>query len=182
MPEEIKKDPEKKSSRFKKSTVILSAVFLLLVGGIYFWQSWLSPEAWNKLKYDLFMKYYVGPYEKAMREDVYGGKTPEETLQMFIEALKKNDVELASKYFALETNEKSQDYLTRRKWEEGLKNMKEKNGLDEMIIKIQNTTSTGYTWDKKGMSYESLGEDGLIDVLIEFGLNEYSGVWKIESM
>jgi len=36
-----------------------------------------------------------------MSEDTYGGKTPEETLNLFIEALKKEDLELASKYFVL---------------------------------------------------------------------------------
>lgn len=39
--------------------------------------------------------------ERPYREDTYGGKTPEETFDMFLDALKKEDVELASKYFAV---------------------------------------------------------------------------------
>ena len=31
--------------------------------------------------------------------DTYGGKTPQETLQMYIDAVEKGDYELASKYF-----------------------------------------------------------------------------------
>ncbi len=37
-------------------------------------------------------------YEEAMR-DTYGGKTPQETLSLYITAVEKGDYELASKYF-----------------------------------------------------------------------------------
>ncbi len=43
--------------------------------------------------------------EKPYRNDKYGGKTPEETFDMFIAALEKSDVELASKYFVLKKQE-----------------------------------------------------------------------------
>jgi len=37
-------------------------------------------------------------YEEAMK-DTYGGKTPQETLSLYISAIEKGDYELASKYF-----------------------------------------------------------------------------------
>lgn len=37
-------------------------------------------------------------YEEAMA-DIYGGKTPQETLSLYIDAVEKSDYELASKYF-----------------------------------------------------------------------------------
>ena len=37
-------------------------------------------------------------YRRAMT-DTYGGKTPQETLRMYIDAVEKGDYELASKYF-----------------------------------------------------------------------------------
>ena len=46
-----------------------------------------------------------GRLEKAYRNDKYGGKTPEETLDLFVAALEKGDVELASKYFVLNKQE-----------------------------------------------------------------------------
>ena len=52
-------------------------------------------------KADKAVERFQGSLEQPYKEDVYGGKTPEETLQMFIEALKKEDIELASKYFSL---------------------------------------------------------------------------------
>src|SRR3989338_5338672 len=44
--------------------------------------------------------------EAPYRNDKIGGQTPEETFDMFIAALKKEDIELASKYFVI----KKQDY------------------------------------------------------------------------
>ena len=45
------------------------------------------------------------------REDPYGGTTPEETLRLFIEALKKGDVELASRFYIISEQEKQQKKL-----------------------------------------------------------------------
>ena len=42
---------------------------------------------------------------KSYRDDKYGGKTPEETFNLFITALKKEDVNLASKYFIFSKQE-----------------------------------------------------------------------------
>jgi len=41
-------------------------------------------------------------YVEQFKNDTVGGKTPEETLKMFVAALKKGDVELASQYFSLD--------------------------------------------------------------------------------
>lgn len=49
--------------------------------------------------------------ERRYAEDTYGGTTPEETLQLFIDALKKGDTDLASKFFVLEDQEERLVYL-----------------------------------------------------------------------
>jgi hypothetical protein len=43
--------------------------------------------------------------EKQYADDPYGGDTPEETLRLFIEALKAGDTDLAAKYFILDKQE-----------------------------------------------------------------------------
>ena len=43
--------------------------------------------------------------EELEKQDFVGGKTPEETMEMVIEALEKNDVELASRYYSVEVRE-----------------------------------------------------------------------------
>ncbi|TSC61699.1 MAG: hypothetical protein Athens041674_682 [Parcubacteria group bacterium Athens0416_74] len=50
--------------------------------------------------------------EAAYRKDTYGGKTPEETLELFIEALEAKDYELAAKYFVIEKQDVAKSDLT----------------------------------------------------------------------
>jgi len=174
-------------NKYIKSAVILLTVFLFVGGLAYVWNQWLSPAAIEGWKYDLYQKYYVDKYENAMREDVWGGKTPEETLQLFIEALKKGDIELASKYFALNTNENSEYYLTHEEWKIAIEKTRDERGLESIISGLKDLKPVGYSesykWkDSKGFSFEKLNEDGTVGVTVELVSNPYSGVWKIESM
>ena len=50
-------------------------------------------------------KQQADDYLRAMA-DTYGGKTPQETLEMYIDAVQKGDYELASKYFIGDKQEK----------------------------------------------------------------------------
>ena len=86
-----------------------------------------SPE-YQAIKYfdDLKSKY---------ENDTYGGATPEETLQLFVDALKKGDVDLASKYFMVEEQEKQVAYLQDRQ-AKGLLNV-----IVENAIKLKLTES-----------------------------------------
>lgn len=71
---------------------------------------------------------YFKDLERRYREDTYGGDTPEETLQLFIDALKKGDVELASRYFVITEQEKAKV---------DLKEAKGKNTIDQVIKRIE---------------------------------------------
>ena len=53
----------------------------------------------------------MGEWERLYREDTYGGTTPQETLSLFIEALKKGDTDLAAKYFVPDEREETITYL-----------------------------------------------------------------------
>ena len=55
--------------------------------------------------------------EKQYAEDPYGGDTPEETLRLFVDALKTGDMELAAKYFVLDKQQE---------WREDLAKIEEK--------------------------------------------------------
>ncbi|OGN23567.1 MAG: hypothetical protein A2918_00640 [Candidatus Yanofskybacteria bacterium RIFCSPLOWO2_01_FULL_42_49] len=72
---------------------VLILVVLAIVWFLPGYKSWQLKRAYDKVE----EPYYA---------DTYGGKTPEETYDMFIDALKKGDVELASKYFVVEDQEK----------------------------------------------------------------------------
>lgn len=124
-------------------------------------------------------KYYdwEANYTKAMTEDTYGGKTPEKTLQMFIAALKKEDIDLASKYFMLNTVGKVD-----QKWIDGLVKTKEAGKLQEVannleIAKSEDTSSIlNTTW------FTVPSVDGSAAHEILFSLNKFSKIWKIESL
>ena len=62
-----------------------------------------------------------------MKNDTFGGATPEETLALFIEALEAEDVELASKYFLPDDREEMKSDLEKAKQEQQLSQVIEKN-------------------------------------------------------
>jgi len=105
---------------YKGSTIflvlIISAVFLFFVITLP------SHRIWN--------------YEKtsdetiqSQDEDNYGGKTPEETFNMFVGALENNDFEMASRYFIIEKQ---------KVWLKTLQEYADNNVLGEFIKEIKN--------------------------------------------
>lgn len=96
--------------------------------------------------------------------DTFGGRTPQETLDMFISAVEKGDYELASKYFVIEKQ---------AEWKEDLSTA---TNVVELLTDIQVARLSGgeYSFDKKSYSiYEP--------VLVSFILYP-SGNWKIEEI
>jgi hypothetical protein len=168
-----------KKSRWKFWAIIIAFFLVVIIAALYFaWQWYLSPEAkmaiQSQKSYEAYMR-MMDRYEAAMRADTYGSSTPEGTLQMFIAALKKGDAELASKYFLLDESG------SRTKWEDGLIDAVSNNRAESIIKGVQEAMSDKVQ-DGNDIAFESLDSNGIVDILIEMKLNEYSGVWKIESM
>src|SRR3989338_7916625 len=86
--------------RLTKSLAGVGAVILVGAGVLFFIQYLNEKESPEKKAEEAMRQ-----IEKAYREDPYGGITPEETLQLFIDALKKGDTDLAAKYFVLDKQE-----------------------------------------------------------------------------
>lgn len=168
---------------FGKFLIGFLAIMILVGGGYFVWDRYFSSRAkLNRETQKNYEKYLAWQenYEKAMKEDTFGGKTPEETLQLFIEALKKEDVELASKYFALEDNLNDPDYLTRKKWEEGLRKAKEENRIEEIINILSRAIPTKDQEISRDTFWFSIYDGkGEITQLIEMIFNHQSRVWKI---
>src|SRR3989338_10124979 len=74
-------------------------------------------EAW---KYQRLVSKIEAPY----KNDKYGGKTPEETFDLFLDALRKEDVDLASKYFVIPKQDN---------WGKALQEYKQQNLLANFI-------------------------------------------------
>jgi hypothetical protein len=121
-------------------------------------------------------------YIAAMTADTYGGKTPQETLDMFIDALRKDNTELASKYFALETNENdAENYLTRKKWEQAIAKAKEDGKLSQIVEILSKAQPAGSAF-KNSFGFEVRDENNQLIVDIGMVFNTYTKVWKIESL
>ena len=146
--------------------MVLVLVLLVAGGAVYYF--------WPQAVVDPGML-LIQNYEKQMRADTYGGKTPEETLKLFIEALKKEDVELASKYFILDDNG------SREKWVVRLNELKEKKLLLTMAEDIEKDAKPAKPVYEGDAGFELFNNDGTVGVLIDMELNKYSGVWKIEN-
>ena len=82
-------------------------MILIVFGVIVFvWYGYVGTVKYINWKWWQRMKNEAANFEKEIADkkakivaDTYGGKTPQETLDMFISAVEKGDYELASKYF-----------------------------------------------------------------------------------
>lgn len=116
-------------------------------------------------------------FAQAMKNDTFGGKIPEETLDLFIEALKNDDIELASQYFIL-----NQD-MTRGTWLGALNIIKENKLLDEMVADLENKTGpVSDNIENSDVFRFTISDDKTMITTITLRLNKFSGVWKIESL
>ena len=102
-------------------------VIITALAGFYGWERW-GDQYMAKWRAE-------SNYKMVMKADTFGGKTPEETLNLFISALKSGDAELASKYFMLDEN------LSREKWLKTMLIFKEKGLLNNMAddVKLSST-------------------------------------------
>lgn len=91
---------------------MLVGVFLLYVVGFWvvrWYNLWQGQKRVNDLA-QAMQRASRDSYDRAM-QDTYGGKTPQETLRMYIDAVEKGDYELASKYFIEDKREEEKKNL-----------------------------------------------------------------------
>lgn len=109
-----------------------SAVFLLAVFAALVIWAMLNLGPWLKIWQDQrAARVTQKQLEEFYLNDKYGGKTPEETINLFITALRRDDIELASKYFVLDKQEA---------WLRTLTIYKSQDVLGSFIEELQSTT------------------------------------------
>lgn len=91
---------------------------------------------WGLLRFSIYLRERAGreasqniqqQLQAPHLNDTFGGKTPEETFNMFLKALKKGNTELASRYFVFNKQDN---------WKETLDELKQKNLLDDFIDEL----------------------------------------------
>ena len=139
------------------------ALFLFTIGYDYY-EQWRGEKQVEKLA-EALRQMEQEIYNKKAADKI-GGKTPQETLQMFIDAVEKGDYELASKYFVIEKQEEEL---------RSLQNSPKKNIENVMnMLKQTQYPEEGYSMNKKNyVAHEPL--------FVSFVLYP-SGNWKIEEI
>ncbi|MEK7078218.1 MAG: hypothetical protein AAB911_01480 [Patescibacteria group bacterium] len=157
------------ANRFSKmmGKVWLIVFFAAAGAGLlfYLWQYGpFSPGAREARRAENFIK----EWEDRYKNDTYGGATPEETLQLFITALKNGDTDLAAKYFLIDDQEK---------WREDLSKIKEKNLLEAMVKDLERLKKTRA--DEKEVFYTTTNEENIVSVQLIIRKTPYNDKWKI---
>jgi len=109
--------------------VVFAAAFALGNAVKYYLDIW---------KADRNVKSFQSAFDALYKGDAYGGKTPEETFDLYLAALKKGDLELASRYFVVERRKIITDDLLE---------METKNQIADYIKELDSISRQG--WVKK---------------------------------
>lgn len=173
--------------RYLKFIAGFLGIIIVTIGGFFILEQYLNPSEKFVRQLEKQNEVYTKweeQYKQAMEEDIYGGKTPKETLKMFIAALEKEDINEASQYFQLETNEKSKDYLTRDKILPQMETYKAQNKLGELVNLLSKLEPSKSNQSAEDGDYEFVfyGADGTVEMSLLMVLNQQSKVWKIASL
>lgn len=162
-------------SIFKKILVVV----LIVVGILTLWAFIDSGyQAWQGYKWQKQTAKFQDVLEQPYKEDFYGGKTPEETWGMFLDALKKGNVELASKYYDVAHQERAKEMIEKIKQEDGQ--------LQEWIKDLEGLQkSSRESLDGQAQYYYNYFDKQFKQTLsapVNFYFNPYTKVWKIISL
>lgn len=146
--------------KFSVFTLAIVALGAIALYGIQFYRYKNSPE-YRVLK-------DMENLKKQYAEDPYGGDTPEETLRLFIDALKSGDTDLAAKYFILDKQQE---------WRKDLAQIKDKGLLKNVTTELENTKLTKKTEEEA--FFTLVNKDNIADAELIIGKNIYNKRWKI---
>jgi len=137
-------------------------------------REWVSAMLGQKL-----LQRSVDNYAKEVKKDKFGGKTPLETYMMFVEALKNEDIDLASKYFIKEKQSEYKEFF------EEIKKAGKWDLMMKDVLAERNLKGGEYLGDA-AYSLEVTGEDKFVSATVSIVLplnlsgQPISDIWKIE--
>ncbi|MDP3795064.1 MAG: hypothetical protein Q8R13_04000 [bacterium] len=128
--------------------------------------AWLYWDYRTSEEYQI--KKEIEAIKKEIAEDPYGGETPEETLRLFIDALKKGDTDLAAKYFVYDEQEE---------WREDLTVLKQKDFIDDTVSDLEQLILSKETEDRA--FYTLVDENNVVTSQLILHRDPQSRKWKI---
>lgn len=150
-------------------------ISLIIFGIIVFvWYSYVGVVKYMNWKWYEGMKKEAVKFEKELADketkimsDTYGGKTPQETLVLFITAVEDGDYELASKYFVVERQ---------GEWENELFEIKQAKKIDIFLDPLKETLNSLGEFSKDSNRY-FINDPVSVDLIIY-----PSNLWKIDEI
>lgn len=161
---------------------------------VFLWQQWGMLQV-EVLRYQLDQP--VREHQKLVAKDTYGGKTPQETYEMYIAAMKEGNAELAAKYFELGRTQRENKWF--------LENLKKLGSLEKWAqtkpqwnsfvetsagpwpggMKKEYEYMISFTEPVEIISFEGnhlvLGPENSGTTTLMFTFVEAAGIWKIYS-
>jgi len=166
-----------------RKIVIVFTLAVLLAGGVFvlFYYNPKARESREGVEKVRQMMENMESLEREMAADIYGGQTPEETLELFVAALREEDIEKAAKFFMPEEDPDNPGHLSWEKFERELNRIKEDRELGKFADEISKH-------DKRA-DYSSIGSwlvyktsDGTVKSELHLLLNTYADIWKIDDI
>lgn len=157
---------------------LLRILIVIAAGAAIFWYStlagyWIKEhliDAWRVKKH---LAEYQEALEAPAKADVYGStESPQETFQMFVDALKKEDLYLASRYFVIYKQDE---------WYEELKSIKRKGLLSNMITDLEKAEPYGSLYEGN-FQYVITDNNNIVTLTINFNQNPVNHRWKISDL
>jgi len=120
------------------STIVILAIIAGFVG--WFLLN-LGPvlQYFNEKYADYKLRQMIERIQEPYKNDIIGGETPEETFDMFVAALKNDDMELASKYFVIKDQES---------WLKTFKKYEDSNLINDFVIELENINRSNVSFEK----------------------------------
>jgi len=144
------------------STIVILAIIAGFVG--WFLLN-LGPvlQYFNEKYADYKVRQMIEKMQEPYKNDTIGGVIPEETFDMFIAALKDDDIELASKYFVIKRQ---------NNWLKTLREYRNNRLLSDFILELEDKKNT---WKKNASGNSNIIEFYSTVTLEEDGFIEYKG-------
>ncbi len=155
----------------------------------------VGPRLYFYFQKQVLVQSYNEQYVEPLREDDVGGKTPQETMDMFITALEEDELKQASKYFFPKDQDEELARLQKLKREQNLEAFTQKmkearadwtaegDGLVNNRTRKQFSYEVAYeenaTFEFQGQEFEF--EAGTGTAVITFDLNTFTDVWKFSN-
>lgn len=157
------------------STIIMYTCAGIMLLFLFILLGMMVQGIWENYQLEKKTEQFQLALSKPYREDTYGGKTPEETWSLFLDALRKGDLELASKYIVPEKREEKLEFLKKEEQIDSLKLL-----LFQMSGQLQKENSSSSDSETGYYMVPFKNTEGQMEANpIVFILNPYTKIWKI---